>query len=95
MASRRKRIAKSHVRLAAAADAPSGLIAIANNLAVIDYSRNGKATQVPIQRCPTGAIVWLDEKRGPVKGLEAKKITRRSALPIEQADLPLATNAHQ
>lgn len=73
-----------------AADAPPGLIKIANNLAVIDYSRNSKATQVPIQRCPTGAIVWLDEKRGPIKGLDAKKITRKSALPIEQADLPVS-----
>jgi Na+-translocating ferredoxin:NAD+ oxidoreductase subunit B len=76
-----------------AADAPAGLIAIVNNLAVIDYSRNNKATQVPIQRCPTGAIVWLDEKRGPIKGLEAKKITRRSPLPIERADLPVSVLA--
>jgi RnfABCDGE-type electron transport complex B subunit len=73
-----------------AADAPPGLIAITNNLAVIDYSRNSKATQVPTERCPTGAIVWLDEKRGPLKGLEAKKITRRSPLPIEVAHLPIA-----
>ena len=64
-----------------AADAP-GLVRIANNLAVVDYSKNHLATPQPIQRCPTGAIVWLDEKRGPVKGLEAKKITRKSALPI-------------
>jgi ferredoxin len=73
-----------------AADAPAGLIAITNNLAVVDYSRNSKATMTPIQRCPTGAIVWIDDKRGPIKGLEAKKITRKSALPIEQADLPVS-----
>ena len=72
-----------------AADAP-GLIRIENNLAVVDYSRNSKATPVPIQRCPTGAIIWIDEKRGPVKGLEAKKITRKSALPIEESSLPVA-----
>ncbi len=68
-----------------AADAP-GLIQVINNLAVIDYSRNNKATPAAIQRCPTGAIVWLDEKRGAIKGLDAKKITRKSPLPVvEQA----------
>lgn len=71
-----------------AADAPAGLIAIVNNLAVVDYSRNGQATLTPIQRCPTGAIVWIDEKKGPVKGSEAKKITRKSPLPVELAELP-------
>lgn len=73
-----------------AADAPAGLIRMENNLAVVDYTRNGRATHGPIQRCPTGAIVWIDEKRGAIKGLDAKKITRKSALPIEQADLPLS-----
>lgn len=72
-----------------AADAPPALIQIVNNLAVVDYSRNSVANQTPIQRCPTGAIVWLDEKKGPVKGIEAKKITRKSALPVAVADLPL------
>jgi len=71
-----------------AADAP-GLVNIVNNLAVVDYAKNGKATTLPIQRCPTGAIVWIDEKRGPVKGLDAKKITRRSPLPVELAELPV------
>ncbi len=70
-----------------AADAP-GLIRIENHLAVIDYARNRYATRAPIERCPTGAIVWIDEKKGPLRGLEAKKITRRSALPVEEADLP-------
>jgi RnfABCDGE-type electron transport complex B subunit len=72
-----------------AADAPAGLISIVNNLAVVDYSRNSKATAVPIQRCPTGAIVWIDEKKGPVKGSDAKKITRRSPLPVELAHLQM------
>lgn len=71
-----------------AADAPAGLINIVANLAVVDYSRNSQATSVPIQRCPTGAIVWIDETRGPVKGLEAKKITRKSPLPVELLELP-------
>jgi ferredoxin len=71
-----------------AADAPAGLIHIVNYLAVVDYSHNSQATKTPIQRCPTGAIVWMD-RSGPVRGLEAKKITRKSALPVELADLPL------
>jgi hypothetical protein len=53
-----------------------GLIRMVNNLPVIDYSRPHQ-TQVPIQRCPTGAIVWLDPKQGPIKGPEAKKIIRK------------------
>ncbi|GMW03758.1 MAG: ferredoxin [Candidatus Hydrogenedentota bacterium] len=64
-----------------AADAP-GVIAIQNNLAVVDYTKNGLATPDAIQRCPTGAIVWLDDHRGAVKGANAKKITRKSPLPI-------------
>jgi hypothetical protein len=29
------------------------------------------------------------EKTGPVRGMEARKITRKSALPVELAELPL------
>ncbi|MBI4556296.1 MAG: RnfABCDGE type electron transport complex subunit B [Candidatus Hydrogenedentes bacterium] len=68
-----------------AADAPAGLIAIKHNLAVIDYRNFQTASQKPIQRCPTGAIVWLEEKKGPIKGPDAKKITRRSPLPLGKA----------
>jgi Na+-translocating ferredoxin:NAD+ oxidoreductase RNF subunit RnfB len=65
-----------------AADAPEGLIQIKNNLAVVDYSKNHLATPLPIQRCPTGAIVWLD--KGTVqKGSAAKKIIRKEPLPIQ------------
>lgn len=71
-----------------AADAP-GLIRIENQLAVIDYSKNHLATRAPMERCPTGAIVWMDQVRGPVKGLDAKEISRRSALPVNEADLPV------
>ncbi len=60
-------------------DAPSGLITIQKNLPVVDYSRQHQ-TQAPIQRCPTGAIVWIDPKLGPVKGPAAKKIIRKGPL---------------
>jgi Na+-translocating ferredoxin:NAD+ oxidoreductase RNF subunit RnfB len=72
-----------------AVDAAPGVVKILNNLAVVDYSKNHLANMNAIQRCPTGAIVWIDDKRGPLKGLEAKKITRKSPLPVEQADLPV------
>jgi electron transport complex protein RnfB len=65
-----------------AADAPSGLIEIKNNLAVVDYSKNRLATPLPIQRCPTGAIVWLQDQK-VTKGSAAKKIIRKSPLPIQ------------
>ncbi len=60
-------------------DAPSGQITMEKNLPNIDYAK-GPLTQVPIQRCPTGAIVWLDEVRGAVKGSAARKIIRKGAL---------------
>jgi Na+-translocating ferredoxin:NAD+ oxidoreductase RNF subunit RnfB len=63
-----------------ALDAPD-LIRMENNLPVIDYEGDHD-TRVPIQRCPTGAIVWLDPVTGPVKGAEAVKIIRRSRLRV-------------
>ncbi len=62
-------------------DAAPGLIRLDNNLAVIDYVKNPLASPVAIERCPTGAIVWLDGK-APAKGREAKKIIRKEALPV-------------
>ena len=63
-----------------AMDAPGGLIVMRDNLPVVDYSRP-HATAEPIQRCPTGAIVWLDAQAGAVKGAASKKILRHGALP--------------
>jgi len=61
-----------------ALDAP-GLISMQDNLAVVDYTAS-HATKVPIERCPTGAIVWLDPEAGAVKGGAAKKVIRKGAL---------------
>ncbi|MBX9604279.1 MAG: 4Fe-4S binding protein [Bryobacteraceae bacterium] len=72
-----------------AADAP-GLIRISNNLAVVDYSRANGASTAAIERCPTGAIVWIDEVSGPRKGAAAKKIVRQSPRPVEPAGWPVA-----
>ncbi len=65
-----------------AVDSPEGLIEIRDNLAVIDYSKNELASRVAIERCPTGAIVWFDRKKGPQVGKDAKKVIRKQALPI-------------
>ena len=62
-----------------AMDAP-GLITMQQNLPVIDYSR-AQDRREAIERCPTGAIVWVDEQQGVIKGAAAKKIIRQSALP--------------
>lgn len=62
------------------ADAPEGLIRIENNLAIIDYGKNELASRIPIERCPTGAIVWLDKDKGAVKGAGARRVTRKEPL---------------
>ena len=64
-----------------AADAPEGLIQIQDNLAVVDYAKNALASSVAVERCPTGAIVWLDEA-GARKGKAAARIVRKGALPV-------------
>lgn len=64
-----------------AMDAPGGLITMEYNLPVIHYDK-AKLSETPIQRCPTGAIVWLDAAQGPIKGEEAKKIIRKTPLEL-------------
>lgn len=61
-----------------ALDGP-GLIHMERNLPVVDYSAH-HGTATPIQRCPTGAIVWIDPLKGPIKGAAARKIVRKGAL---------------
>lgn len=63
-------------------DAPAGLIRIQSNLAVIDYAHNALSSQTPTERCPTGAIVWLDDMKGAIRGKSARKIVRQQTLPI-------------
>lgn len=60
-----------------AVDAP-GSIVMEQNLPVINYAVSHE-TNEPIQRCPTGAIVWFDAKAGPVKGRAASKVIRKGA----------------
>jgi len=65
-----------------AQDSPEGLIEIRDNLAVIDYAKNSLASKVAIERCPTGAIVWLEKDGTVVKGRDARKVIRKAPLPV-------------
>jgi Na+-translocating ferredoxin:NAD+ oxidoreductase RNF subunit RnfB len=64
-----------------AQDSPEGLITIRDNLATIDYEKNPLASKVAIERCPTGAIVWLEKDGEVIKGRDARKVIRKGALP--------------
>ncbi len=65
-----------------AADADDNSVTIENNLAVVNYEKNESVSKNIIQRCPTGAIVWIDDKQKFNKGSEAKKVFRQSDLPL-------------
>jgi len=66
-----------------AMDAAPGLINMVNNLAVINFEHNHKTNEKIIQRCPTGAIVWLNSNNTmAMKGKNAKKIIRKSSIPV-------------
>jgi len=63
-----------------AMDAP-GLVTMHDNLPIINYQFRQKPEA--IERCPTGAIVWLRDEGPPLKGASAKKIIRQGARPDE------------
>ncbi len=65
-----------------AADAPAGVVRMIDNLAVVDYEKNALATREAIERCPTGAILWLESRKEAIKGRQAKRIARQSPLPL-------------
>jgi hypothetical protein len=47
---------------------------------VVHYGQQ-PVTADPIQRCPTGAIVWLDPEHGIIKGESAASVIRQRELP--------------
>ncbi|WP_420319025.1 RnfABCDGE type electron transport complex subunit B [Ekhidna sp.] len=59
-----------------AMDAPGDLIVMENNLPKVNYSLSQQLKE-PIERCPTGAIIWWDQKLGAIKGRESKTIVRK------------------
>jgi Na+-translocating ferredoxin:NAD+ oxidoreductase subunit B len=65
-----------------AQDSPEGLIEIRNFLATVDYGKNTLASKVAIERCPTGAIVWLEADGTVIKGRDARKVIRKGSLPL-------------
>ena len=71
-----------------AKDAERGGIAMAGALPVVDYSRNAVFSQEIIQRCPTGAIVWIDDNGSVEKGAASPPVIRRSPLPVMTIDRP-------
>ena len=66
-----------------AMDAPN-LITMTNNLPTIDYKQSHDTT-APIQRCPTGAIVWMQADGTVVKGRESRKVIREGKLPLAES----------
>lgn len=47
------------------ADAEPGLISMVDGLATIDYQRIDRENPEAVERCPTGAIAWLDGHQFP------------------------------
>lgn len=67
-----------------AADAPPGLIRMNDHLAEVAYELNPLAERRVTHRCPTGAIVWLDDAGHGLRGHAARKILRHDALPLHE-----------
>lgn len=65
-------------------DSPEGLITIQDGLglAIIDYTKNDLASRVALERCPTGAIVWLEPGGIAAKGSDARKVVRKKPLSV-------------
>jgi len=64
-----------------AKDTPE-VITMQDNLPKVDYKQNELATQAAIQRCPTGAIVWLAENGEILYGEKAEVPQNKETLPI-------------
>jgi hypothetical protein len=66
-----------------ALDAEEGLIDIVHGLAVVDYTKDVRATPEATKRCPTGAIVWVDGaqtlERVGSSSTDGGRATRRDA----------------
>jgi electron transport complex protein RnfB len=61
-----------------AVDAPEDVITMVDNLPVVNYEMRHDA-KTAIERCPTGAIIWLDPEKGPQTGQAARKVIRRGS----------------
>ena len=55
------------------ADAAPGLIEMVDNLAVVDYEKNDLADPKAIERCPTGAIAWVEGQQFQPGSMEPQR----------------------
>jgi electron transport complex protein RnfB len=60
------------------------LITMKGNLPKINYSLNHRVMD-PIQRCPTGSIVWLDDQGAKIEGAESKHVVRISDIEMGES----------
>ncbi|MCU7940781.1 MAG: hypothetical protein KZQ64_05885 [gamma proteobacterium symbiont of Bathyaustriella thionipta] len=51
-----------------------------NSYAAINYEKNGLASKLAIERCPTGAIVWKDYNQESQRGSSSRKIVRKEPI---------------
>lgn len=51
-------------------DAAPGLISMVGGLAVVDYRRIETESRAAVERCPTGAIVWVEGRQFPSLGID-------------------------
>lgn len=56
------------------ADAADGLIEMMDGLAVVDYGLIEKENPKAVERCPTGAIVWIEGQQFPELHAEAPRM---------------------
>ena len=63
-----------------AVDDREGVISMRDNLPVIDGSRPARSSSA-IERCPTGAILWIDADGTARRGAAARPVVRHAALP--------------
>lgn len=61
-----------------AQDAETGSVIMLGNLPVVDYNRPQQRN--PIERCPTGAIVWIEPEHGIQHGAASPRVHRHSPL---------------
>ncbi|MDZ7783866.1 MAG: ferredoxin [Halioglobus sp.] len=68
-----------------AVDAPPGVVAMKDGLPVVEAGglrRHPADTVRPaIDRCPTGAIVWIGDDNVEIRGRQSKRVVRHAPLP--------------
>lgn len=68
-----------------AMDAPAGTVTMARGLPLLDTAALRRASDAAareaIERCPTGAIVWITDAGEEIRGRAARPVVRRSVRP--------------